>query len=215
MGGTTSAHSFPREQFKQPCHSVMKFLSIIFSSILLSACAADIMVYSDRDPAYDLSNFGTFDWAEKTDVENGKNPLYYSDLNDRRIKAAVEKELFSRGYTRTTKNADRVIHYHIVVEEESVLAPEPYGYFYGPYWMRARLHVHTYREGTLIIDMLDPQTKNLVWRSWATAALDMITENEVEPIIYRAVAKMFKEFPHSSQSIPAVVDASKDPEDRD
>lgn len=183
--------------------------------MLLAACAPDIMVYSDRDPAYDLSSFATFDWAYKTDVENGKNPLYYNDLNDRRIKAAVEKELFLRGYTHTTKNADRVIHYHIVVEEESVLAPEPYGYFYGPYWMRAQLHVHIYREGTLIIDMLDPQTNNLVWRSWATAALDMITENEVETIIHRAAAKMFKEFPRSSQPIPAVVDTSNNPENRD
>jgi hypothetical protein len=192
----------------------MKSISIIPLSMLLTACAPDILTYSDHDPSYKLSNFTTFEWADKTYVEAGQNPLYYSDLNDRRIKTAVDKELLSLGYTRTTNHADLIIHYHIIVEDESVLAPEPYGYFYGPYWMRARLHVHTYRQGTLIIDILDAQTKNLVWRSWATAGLDMIQEREVDTIIQQAVEKMFNEFPHSSQPAP-VVEASTESDDRD
>jgi hypothetical protein len=185
----------------------MKYLASLLPSLLLLACSPTIATYTDHDPAYEVSGFTTFDWSDKTDVEAGKNPLFYNELNDKRIKDAVEKELTRRGYIRSENHPDRLLHYHIVVDDESVLAPEPYGYFYGPYWMRARMHVYTYREGTLIIDMMDSQTKDLVWRSWATATLDMISENKVDDVINRAVGKMFKGFPRVAQNTPAEMEA--------
>lgn len=186
----------------------MKYFALLLPLLLL-ACGPAITTYTDHDPAYEVSGFATFDWSDKTDVEAGKNPLFYNELNDKRIKSAVEKELTSRGYIHSETHPDRVLHYHIVVHDESVVSPEPYGYFYGPYWMRARMHVYTYREGTLIIDMMDPQTKNLVWRSWATAPLDMISENDVDGVIHRAVSKMFKGFPRGARTAPAAVEASR------
>ncbi|MBT1686476.1 DUF4136 domain-containing protein [Dawidia soli] len=187
----------------------MKYLVSLLPSLLLLACGPSITTYTDHDPAYDVSGFTTFGWSDKTDVEAGKNPLYYNELNDKRIKGAVEKELTSRGYIHSETHPDRLLHYHIVVDDESVLAPEPYGYFYGPYWMRARMHVYAYREGTLIIDMMDPQTKSLVWRSWATATLDMISKDKVDDVIARAVGKMFKGFPRMQQNMPATAEVSR------
>ena len=65
--------------------------------------------------------------------------------------------------------------------------------------MRTRTNIYSYRKGTLIIDLMDPKTNNLVWRGWATAAIDTITLEQTEEIINRAVGKIFRGFPASAK----------------
>lgn len=177
----------------------MKFLMFITAALLTAACSPEIQVYSDHDPDYAVGSFKTFDWGQKTDIEENQNPLHYNELNDKRIKSAVLKELTTRGYVRSEVSPDLIIHYHIVIDDQSVVTTEPYGYFYGPYWMRMQTHVYPYREGTLIIDLMDPKTNNLVWRGWATVGLDMITPEKTEEIVSRIVAKIFRKFPASTK----------------
>ena len=176
----------------------MKCILFIAAVLLTAACSPQILVYSDHDPYYDVKNFKTFDWGQKIDIEAYRNPLHYNELNDRRIKSAVFEELSSRGYVLSELTPDLIIHYHIVIDDQSVVTTEPYGYFYGRYWMRMQTHLHSYREGTLIIDLMDPKTNNLVWRGWATVGLDMITPEQTEEIISRVVAKIFRRFPVST-----------------
>lgn len=178
----------------------MKCIMFITAALLTVACSPEIQVYSDHDPDYDVKNFKTFDWGQKTNVEANRNPLHYNELNDKRIKSAVLEELTSRGYALSEANPDITIHYHIVIDDQSVVTTEPYGYFYGPYWIRMQTHVYPYREGTLIIDLMDSETNNLVWRGWATVGLDMITPEQTEDIISRVVAKIFRRFPASSSN---------------
>lgn len=187
----------------------MKYIISILSILALAACSPEIRVYSDHDPDYNVRNFSTVDWGQQSGIEANRNPLHYNELNDKRIKSAILKELSSRGYSRTEEDPDLVIHYHIIIDDQSVVTTEPYGYFYGPYWMRMQTHVYSYREGTLIIDLMDPKTNNLVWRGWATAAIDMITQEQTEEMINRAVAKIFRRFPSSIKSQEPV--ASTDP----
>jgi len=51
-----------------------------------------------------------------------------------------------------------------------------YGYGYGPYWGRyggtANIDVSQYDEGTLIIDVIDMNKKELVWRGTGTGVID-------------------------------------------
>lgn len=183
----------------------MKSFIIIATLVFLGGCSPHLRVYSDQDPDYQVKNFRTFNWGELIDIEKNKNPLHYNELNDKRIKAAVLKELSGRGYIHSELNPDLIIHYHIIVDEQSVVTTEPFGYIYGPYWTRTRTNVYSYREGTLIIDLMDPKTNSLVWRGWATAALDTITPENTEEIIKRAVAKIFRKFPQSVKSQDAVV----------
>jgi hypothetical protein len=175
----------------------MKYVISIVSILALAACSPEIRVYSDHDPAYQVKNFRTFDWGQKTDIEVNRNALHYNELNDKRIKSAILRELSVRRYLMAEANPDVVIHYHIIIDDQSVVSTEPFGYFYGPYWTQLRTHVYSYREGTLIIDLMDPKTNNLVWRGWATAAIDTIVPEQTEEMINRAVAKIFRRFPNS------------------
>lgn len=174
----------------------MKCIMFMTTALLTIACSPQIQVYSDHDPDYQVKNFKTFGWGQKTDIEANKNPLHYNELNDKRIKSAVLEELSSRGYVLSEVTPDLIIHYHIVIDDQSIVTTEPYGYSYGPYW--TRMQTHAYREGTLILDLMNPETNNLVWRGWATVSLDMITPEQTEKMISRVVAKIFRRFPESN-----------------
>ena len=95
----------------------MKNLILIAAALLAIACSPEIQVYSDHDPAYQLNNYKTFDWSQKTNIEANRNPLHYNELNDKRIKSAVFSELTSRGYILSDSNPELIIHYHIIIDE--------------------------------------------------------------------------------------------------
>lgn len=170
-------------------------LQACLALLILTACSNEIRVYTDRDPDYDLWTYKTFDWSQKADIEKGNNPLYYNELNDKRIKTAVSEELVNRGFAASTDNPDLMIHYHIIVDDQSMVINEPYGH-YGPYWTHMHTSVYAYREGTLIIDLMDQKTNNLIWRGWAESAIEGMYDRErVDHLIKASVEKIFRKFP--------------------
>jgi hypothetical protein len=177
---------------------VMAFLAVL----TFAGCSPSIQVYSDYDRSFDLTSYTTFSWGEPVKIESGNNPLYYNELNDKRIKSAVEEQLLSKGYARSNGATDLTIHYHILVEDESLVPSRAFGDNYGSYWMRMQTDVYHYRKGTLIIDLMEPKTNSLVWRGWATAAIDIEYDSkEIDKLVKESVKEIFKSFP--SKGIPS------------
>jgi hypothetical protein len=56
--------------------------------------------------------------------------------------------------------------------------------------------IYPYREGTLIIDLMDANNKTLVWRGWATSAIEEAVSRNPEQSIRKAVERIFKLFPY-------------------
>jgi len=178
----------------------MHMKNLIFLTLIAAAaCSPELTVFSDSDPDYDLSVYNTFGWAERPDGEAEKYPLRYNELNDKRIKTAVEQQMRSRGYVATPQQPNLLIRYHIVVDETAMLVPEPFGYVYGPFWMRAGTQAYYYRQGTLIIDLIDNSTKSLVWRGWASTNADEVKPGKVDKVIRHAVEKIFRKFPATAR----------------
>lgn len=170
--------------------------SLILMAILAVGCSQQITVHSDYDPDYDLWTYKTFDWGQKVNIEEGKNPLHYNELNDKRIKEAVQKQLSKRGYKLTSENPDLILHYHIIVKDQSAVITEPFGYSYSPYWTRMNTNIYSYKEGTLILDLMDSKINQLIWRGWAvTEVKESYSPKEVEALIEEVVSKIFRKFP--------------------
>lgn len=173
----------------------MRYLFIV-SILLATGCSQQITVHTDYDPDYDLATYKTFDWGQKVNIEEGRNPLHYNELNDKRIKSAVQKQLSKQGYELAAENPDLILHYHIIVKDQSVLITEPFGYSYGPYWGRTNTNIYSYKEGTLILDLMDNKTNHLMWRGWAvTDVKESYSPKEVEALIEEVVSKIFRKFP--------------------
>jgi hypothetical protein len=170
------------------------FISILSWHILI-ACAPGMQVYTDYDRDYSMRDYATYSWAEQSEIEAKNNPLYYNELTDKRIKSAVNEQLAIKGYKLTSENPDLILHYHIVVEDRTEIQSDPYGY-YGPYWMRTRTYSYQYKLGTLIIDLMDAQNKNLLWRGWAVSVLNQeYTPDKTEVNIRLAVTNILEKLP--------------------
>jgi len=168
---------------------------LILVLLVVDGCAPSMRVYTDFDREYNIRNYPTYTWAEDIELEVKNNPLYYNELTDKRIKNAVNDQLNVKGYRLTTESPDLILHYHIVVEDRTEIQSDPYGY-YGPYWMRTRTYSYQYKLGTLIIDFMDAQNKNLIWRGWAVSVLDQdFNPDKNEVRIRTAVTDILEKLP--------------------
>jgi hypothetical protein len=162
----------------------------IFFLLLIAgmvSCGPSIRVFSD----YDKDT-----WLDAKAIEGkGINPLFYNELNDKRIKTAVNAEMAAKGYRLVENNGELVLHYHIVVEDKTLVTNEPWGYNYSPYWVNRRINVYQYREGTLIVDLMDKKANTLVWRGWATDVITQSATKDPQTAIAKAVQAIYKKYP--------------------
>jgi len=167
---------------------------LLFFFFLLTACSDRITVRTDSDRTVRLTDYRSFKWLPVKDIESRNQPLIFNELNDRRIKNAVNAQMEQAGYKLYQENGELILHYHIIVEDRRVINPLPYGYSYGSYWIDRRTDYYYYREGTLIIDVMDASNKQLLWRGWAFSVLDEQPYLS-EELLNECINRMFKKFP--------------------
>jgi len=181
----------------------LKF-SLIIMPWLLMSCGPTRQVFTDYDKSANLDEYQTFGWLTQTEIEERNNPLYYNELNDKRIKDAVGNQLETRNY-RFSENPELLIHYHIIINDRTMLRTDPYGY-YGPYWMSTEVTMYEYREGTLILDFMDAATNSLVWRGWVTNFLKNSDPQKLEASINEAVSMIFSKYPYRAAKKEDAID---------
>lgn len=179
-----------------------KIILYSFTALLLFSCGSSMQVFSDYDKDSNIGTYKTYNWLDLQSIEGkGLNPLYYNELNDKRIREAVNKEMKSRNYAMSDEKATLQIHYHIIVEDKIASTTEPAGYQYHPLSNLTKVNTYQYREGTLIIDVMDTKTNALIWRGWATDVITNTTRKNPEAVIQKAVEKIFTVFPVNAQNI--------------
>ena len=158
----------------------------------LGSCSEHIAVRTDSDKSVDITTYNSFQWLSKEAIEDRNNPLYYNELNDKRIREAVIGQLVSKGYQQNSEGAKLTVHYHIIIEDKTQIRNDTY----SPYWIKDERDVYAYREGTLIVDLMDGQNQMLLWRGWAVSALsgqDQLTEE----LIQQSVVRIFEKLPRA------------------
>jgi hypothetical protein len=157
----------------------------------LAAGARAQSVQSDFDRAFDFSKLKSFAFAQQ---QRGPNdPLAANELNDRRIRTALDEQLVARGYTRDSSGPDFLVAYHAATRARTSL--DAWGYGPGR-WRGGRVDVNQYTEGTLIVDMVDPGSKQLVWRGTATGTIQL---KDVDKKIREAAKKLTERFVKDSK----------------
>jgi hypothetical protein len=119
-----------------------------------------------------------------------------NSLFDQRLKNAVNNNLEEKGYSINTTDPDFVLVYHTGVQDKVNVTN--WGYTYGPYWgpWGESVDVTQYTEGTLILDFIDFETKNIIWRGTAHKALSGNTDPErAEANLQKAVDQLLAKFP--------------------
>lgn len=170
----------------------MKNVMIVAGAFILAACSS-VDVTTDYDREADFASYATFDWAERHNPRDGGPSIMSSQLTHRRIQSAIERELRKKGIKNTDRQPDMLVAFHSGARER--IDVERYGYRYGRWGQRwgTRTRVDRYAEGTIVIDIIDARTRDLVWRGISKGVLRK--GDTPEELISESVEALFKEFP--------------------
>src|SRR6202790_2140430 len=153
-------------------------------------------VKTDFDHQANFSQYKTYSWQEIKPANS---------LWDARIKSAVDAQLAAKGWTQVDSGGDVAIVAIATTHTERTLQTFYDGMGGGWRWHgfggmgEATTTEQDYKEGTLLVDMYDAKTKQLIWRG---SAEDTVSNKEEtnEKNLNKGVAKMFKKFPPSAKA---------------
>ena len=113
-----------------------------------------------------------------------------------RIKDAVTRQLEAKGILLVSQNANFLIAMHGTTQEKLDIQDWGYSSPSAAYWGQRDISVQQYTEGTLIVDFVDANSKQMFWRGVATGAVDPnATPKKREKRIKEGVAKLLEKFP--------------------
>ena len=177
--------------------AVCRHMFLLFL-IALAGCSS-ISVNHDYDTDADFQSYRTFTWmpAPQQPAGNAQAARNTDPLVGKRVMNAVTAELANKGLLEVSDKPDLLVAYHTGVEDKVDVTD--WGYSYGGYysgWGGRDVTVTNYKQGTLIVDLVDAGTKQLVYRVTATGALSSNpSPEEMQKSINQVVKKMLKSYP--------------------
>jgi Domain of unknown function (DUF4136) len=177
----------------------MKSLTVAVALVLAPALVLAQKVSYDYEKTANFANFKTY--AHKDGTKVGQ------PLIDDRIVAAIDKELATKGLTKSEANPDVVVVYHVAFDKEKDISTYssgygggygPYGYGWGGGWggTTTNTTVRDILVGTMVIDMADVNKKQVVWRGMGVKEVNTTANPEKrDKSINEAVKKILKNYP--------------------
>ncbi len=172
------------------------------SIVALSACST-MTIELDHDASANFSNLKTYAW-----VSRAKRDPILTRINDEfvesRVQQAVNSQLVTKGYKmQTSGTPDFLVSYYASLRAKLRVRTDYEGYREpsgslgsSSYTGGTRTRVYDFDQGLLVLDIVDPQTKKLIWRGTAKDAVDLSWSQQRKTAkISEAVQKMLSRFP--------------------
>jgi hypothetical protein len=168
-------------------------LVLVGMMFLFAARASAQQVKTDYDRSTNFAQYKTFSWQHvKT-----KDAL---DVD--RIKNAVNAALAAKGWTQVDSGGDVSIIAIEMTQQQQTLNTFYDGFGGGWGWRRfggggfgeATTTTDTYKVGTVVVDLFDTKTKQLIWRGSSSDTLSNNSDKNIKNLD-KGVDKMFKHFP--------------------
>jgi hypothetical protein len=151
-------------------------------------------VKTDYDRSADFGQYKTYSWEQvKT-----RDPL-----DTDRIKNAVNTTLAAKGWTQVNSGGDVSVVAMEMTHSQQTLNTFYDGFGGGWRWRgfggmgEATTTTETYKVGTLVVDLFDAKTKQLIWRGDSSDTLSNNSNKNIQNLD-KDVDKMFKQFPPGS-----------------
>lgn len=180
-------------------------LAVALGVLALAGCAAvGPEISTDHDATVDFSRYGTFAFMDR--AERGQ-ALTYDTIGDRRVIASVTRELEARGYRGVESDPDLLVNFAITTEDiqdvrtvpSAGLSPSWYGWRGGHYYpwpaYSYETYVDRYEQGTLFVDLVDAERRQLVWEGRAVGRVTKAAREDPAGALDNAVAEIFARYP--------------------
>jgi Domain of unknown function (DUF4136) len=165
-------------------------IGIVFAVLACSVTPAQD-VTTNSMPGTDFTKYHTYKWVP---IEGAVQP---NQIVDAQIKQSIDSQLAAKGLTKTDGDkADLFIGYQISIDQEKQW--NAYGMGGGPRWGggMATAQQSTISTGTLVLDMYDPTTKQLVWTGRVSKTLDpSANQGKKQKNLDKSMQKLLKNFP--------------------
>lgn len=172
-------------------------LAVAVVALLAAGCVTHPTIRSEHDASVDFSRYGTFGFFSPV----GTDRAGYETLLSRTLKASSRREMEARGYRYVESGGELLVNFNaqladrIEVTRTPIPTSEYYGYRSYVPWRDYEVDVDQYKEGTLNIDVVDAQRKQLIWEGVAVGRVTEKTYRNREAAIDGAVTEIFSTYP--------------------
>ena len=172
--------------------------ALLVSSLAFSAQAQKPQIQWNNK--YNFQDVKTFAWQLTPETSLAQSNPFMDSL----IKNTLKAELATSGLTEVESNPDVYVNYHASTSTDVQLRSDSYGYGFGAYGMgtwggyygmsagpvSTTTRVVEYTMGTLVVDIWDAATKELVWRGEVTDSLSDSNVEKNQKTVVKAIGKL-------------------------
>ena len=175
---------------------VVKSTLVFFMAVVMTGCASTVV--TDYDSAAVFGNYNSWSYAPKD-----KEGQQYTSLDGSRINSAIEREMKREALRRVdAEEADLFVTWQIVTEERLERGGSGFGFGLGfgsgnfGWGITAPPPIEKVEEGKLVVELVDTNTKQVVWRAASRRYLNDDQSSETrQELIDEIVADMFEKYP--------------------
>ncbi|TMI73659.1 MAG: DUF4136 domain-containing protein [Bacteroidetes bacterium] len=172
--------------------------------IIAMSCGPSLKVNTDYDKSVNFTSYKTFSLYKADEIHDA-----ISELNKDRIANAIRAEMIKRGFQENTTSPDLLVNPVAIFKDRTSVSSTTnyygYGGMYRPYYGGGGMvsgttsyDVQHYKDGSLIIDVLDASTKKLIWQGVGNKEIDGPVKDP-DTNIPKAVAAIMADFPPGSK----------------
>ena len=172
--------------------SRLNYIGLAAVFIIPTLGCSSMTVRADHDSKNDFGAYSAFAVFERQGKESRRPQM--SPLVDRRIAAAMAAELGAKGFDSTSPGgADFLVTFYTAVRRRVVVNRAGW-YGWGRWgWRGGSTWVNSFPEGTLVIDIIDRQNRQLVWRGVGEGAFTSTNPSDAK--VAKRVGKILRTFP--------------------
>ncbi len=175
--------------------TITLIIPVFCSIFLILSCSSvsSINVNYEHDYDVDFKTLKSYDWfpVPKKNIRHG--------LIINQIKHEINQQLKDKGISKISENPHLLIAIHGGIQNKMEFAEWQYlNLEYEQYWERRRVDAAYYHDEMIIVDIIDPKAKTLIYRATATTftGIESTPEKRGE-IITSVVEKILENFPPS------------------
>jgi hypothetical protein len=179
-------------------------VAALLGALLVAGCATTSAPNSriDYDKKADFSVYRTFGFPKETGTDRGG----YSTLVTSYFKSSVTTAMEARGYKYTEDHPDLLVNFYMNTRERTETRSQPnatlgygyYGYRYGLYnaWpMYDEDRTVTYKVGTINLDIVDAEKKQLVWEGVSEGRVSEEAMANPKVTVNAVVTELMRQYP--------------------
>lgn len=185
-------------------------------ALLITSCSVENQVYTDKAMNADLSAYETYAWLPMSDTLKSEMSIYDNDIINNKLMSEVDMQLQERDYDWSPGDPDLLVNIHTMYDQETEVYQEPvygsYDYYYPavvygtyPYYYSGYNTVRylegydietvEYVEGTIIIDIIEAESRKILWRGWSQRT---VNEDDYVYDLKEDVRDIFDKYPVES-----------------